>query len=245
MGGIVCFAQMNENYIINCKNKVNVMSKKNKSDVGGIVGSERLWGCSLYIDRCANFGNITGCYSYGICRYGNIKNSYNEGTIESDQLMYAAGIGNGGIYNCYNKGKIISISDISPEESSIYSVTGGIYGYIENGSTSLNIVNCYNTGELSSRWVKGSIIGQVRVITPTTLNCFYLQRGYSREYDQTTPYTEQQLKNESFIEELNNYIESNSDGIDTTGWAKWIKGADGYPTLDFSIIWDGSKWVNS
>ena len=58
MGGIVCFAQMNENYIINCKNKVNVMSKKNLSNVGGIVGSERLWGCSLYIDRCANFGNI-------------------------------------------------------------------------------------------------------------------------------------------------------------------------------------------
>lgn len=51
------------------------------------------------------------------------------------------------------------------------------------------------------------------------------------------------MKSQNFIEQLNNYIETNTDEITTLLWAKWIKGENGYPTLDFNTIWDGTKWV--
>ena len=120
------------------------MSKKNKSDVGGIVGFKSYNSTSLYIDRCANIGDITGYYTYGICKNGNIKNSYNEGTIKSNQLMYAAGIGNGGIFNCYNKGMVESTS------------SGGILG---TSGSNLEIVNCFNNGEIQGNGVAGGIQG--------------------------------------------------------------------------------------
>lgn len=239
MLGILGFVKT-DSKIKNCSNFANITSQSS-GYCCGIRGMGEYYRGIGNIDRCINFGNLIGNRDvYGIGCASKITNSYNVGKIKSNNSCSACGIGSAGIYNCMNEGNIISTG-----EYSIYSTSGGIYGYMSNGLKSLNIINCYNTGELSTKCYKGSIIGCVRACTPTTLNCFYLQQGYSGEYAQTTPYTEEQLKNESFIEELNNYIESNSDGIDTTGWAKWIKGADGYPTLDFSIIWDGSKWVNS
>ena len=47
----------------------------------------------------------------------------------------------------------------------------------------------------------------------------------------------EKFKDGTVVNKLNSYIENNSDGIDTTGWCKWIEGEDGYPILDYNTSW--------
>lgn len=46
---------------------------------------------------------------------------------------------------------------------------------------------------------------------------------------------------------MNNFItnDAKAQSIDTTGWAKWIVGTNGYPTLDLKTTWNGNEWNNS
>ena len=225
-----------------CTNNANITST---SFAGGVVGI-----FSGKIDSCVNKANCTSSFSTGgMCGGGNatIINSYNTGNIESS--LDAAGIlagnyrsGGAKIYNCYNSGKITGT------QNTIYSTPGGIFGYMANAISSLNIGNCYNVGEIHSTlgwkgW-SGGIIAIIRVITPTVTNCFYIDSGPDQS-SIATPYSAEQMQSTNFIDELNTYITNNPDGIDTTGWAKWVQGSNGYPTFDFSTTWDGSNWVKN
>ena len=108
-----------------------------------------------------------------------------------------------------------------------------------NAINSLDIINCYNVGNISStlNWnnFSGSIIAIIRTITPNTHNCFYLETGPAQT-SIATPYSKSYMQSQDFIDELNNYINSNTDGIDTKGWTQWIQGEDGYPTLNFNNL---------
>ena len=149
------------------------------------------------------------------------------------------GTGTATIINCYNIGNITS------KGQSIYACPSGIYGYMPNSIKSLNIINCWNTGTIkTSYWYRGAIIGKIRGITPNVLNCSYLETGPNQS-SIATPYSQSYMQSQDFINELNNYIESNEDGIDTKGWAKWIQVDGKYPTLDFNTIWDGEKWATN
>ena len=41
----------------------------------------------------------------------------------------------------------------------------------------------------------------------------------------------------NMIKQLNDYITTNNKN-----WGKWIIREDGYPTLDFENIWNGTGW---
>ena len=59
-----------------------------------------------------------------------------------------------------------------------------------------------------------------------------------------------QTATSEFTNKMNLAIESGtfetqngtSKVIDTKGWAKWIIGNDGYPTLDTKTCWNGIEW---
>lgn len=143
------------------------------------------------------------------------------------------------IYNCYNKGTIISTG-----KDDIFSVAGGIYGYMENPIKSLDIFNCYNVGEIDSFYSRGSIIAIIRGIKPNINNCYYLNQKYENEYELTIPCTDEFLKSTEFVLNLNQFIENNIEKIDTIGWTRWVLSDEGYPTLDFDSVWNGSEFVN-
>ena len=58
---------------------------------------------------------------------------------------------------------------------------------------------------------------------------------------------EKNVKSQEFIDSMNNFItnDAKAQSIDTTGWAKWIVGTNGYPTLDLKTTWNGNEWNNS
>ena len=51
------------------------------------------------------------------------------------------------------------------------------------------------------------------------------------------------MKLQDFINDLNNYTESNPEGVSTVGWCKWVVGDDNLPALDFKTEWNGTAWV--
>lgn len=237
-GGIAGYGD-SKSTIKNCINNATIESI---SYAGGIAGNfnGKIEGC--FNERDIISKGTTG----GIKGTGNatILNCYNIGNITVTGGYSAAGIeggdywsGSSKIYNCYNQG------NIKCEANSIYACPGGIFGYMQNNISSLNIVNCYNVGETTAKsWNKGSIIGWIRMITPTTKNCYYLTG--LKPTSIATPYSQEYMQSQDFVNELNNYITSNNDDIDTTGLAKWITKTDGYPTLDFNTIWDGKEWIH-
>lgn len=226
-----------------CNNSCHIKKLKNNHyGCGGISG---YFNGTIYC--CVNNGTIESAgLAGGITGTGTatIINCYNQGNVTVSGDWAASGI-NGGdvwsnksnIYNCYN------IGNMTCEAYSIYACPSGIFGYMPNGMTSLNIVNCWNTGEtIASCWNKGGIIGFIRGITPNVLNCSYIETG-TNQTSIAKPYSQSYMQSQEFTNELNHYIESNEDGIDTKGWAKWIQVYGEYPTLDFNTIWDGEKWV--
>ena len=240
VGGIIGISEGNS-IIENCVNKAKVTGNEIGSyGTGGIIGYFE----GDKIDSCINYGNII---SEGICggivgtSPSPIYNCINFGNVLAKD-MSAAGI-NGGdywsdtpkMYNCINKG------NVETTKSDIYSSSGGIYGYMRNALSSLDMYNSCNIGKLTSKYSTGGLIAAIREITPTIKNCYYLKT--ERNEILGTPYTEDQMKSEELLNNLNSFIENNADGIDTTGYAKWIKEEDEYPTLDFKTIWNGSEWI--
>ena len=63
--------------------------------------------------------------------------------------------------------------------------------------------------------------------------------------DGVIEYEKDYIQSLAYINEMNSYIENNDDGIDTTGWCKWILGDDNFPTLDFNTEWNGTEWVTA
>ena len=225
-----------------CNNNCNI--KKKSGNIYGCGGISGYYDGIIY--SCSNNGilecaGVTG----GITGTGNatITNCYNTGNITAygGDNSSACGINGGNywspgsnIYNCYNIGNMTSTN------STIYKATSGIYGYMSNNIGTLNIINSWNSGKIENLEKKGkAIIGNIRSITPNVSNCSYLETS-STETSIAQSHNQDYMQSEEFINQLNNYIETNSN---TKGWAKWIQVKGEYPTLDFNTIWDGEKWI--
>lgn len=220
--------------------------------IGGICGSAY----SSTIDNCYNKANITTTKSIaaaGILAKGNdqnniISNCYNTGDITTDG--YAGGInGDAGfklIYNCYNTGTIFGGKQPA----------GGIAG---RGSV---IKNCYNTGIVTANNDAAGIGHITKVLnccsmgtistnavvcrSGTATNC-YFKNGITssstiRPAGSATPFlieaTEQvPTTSDMVVSALNKYIDDNitneDPDLNTSGWLRWRKGADGLPELIF------------
>jgi hypothetical protein len=141
VGGICAHIRGNaRTTITNCYNKADIYSESEKgmTSSGGICGS--ISNRNTIINKCYNMGNIlskssdTYSYSGGICGY----TSGETGTTIS-------------ISNCYNAGYICS------ETENYSSYVGGIVGDILH----TDIVNCYNTGNVSSSAPSASVSGGI------------------------------------------------------------------------------------
>ena len=203
-GGIVA---LNNNInttvnIKNCYNKCNIIAKlvPQYNGAGGIVGGGYSTSSNLNIINCYNEGNITieGTESYHpAVGAGGIVGNYRGGRILK-------------IYNSYNSGKIISITDAA-------GILGGTWA-----EGTLNLVNCCNYGEIlgSTNYNIINTTNTNRILT----NCYYLQNNYNgKDSSFVTSYTNEEVDN--IINKLNDYISSAI--VQDTSWNKWIKGTNG------------------
>ena len=126
-----------------------------------------------YIINCSNYANISAQAVGGICKTSSSSsfyNCYNVGTISGKWQTGVGGIvgeANNGtiIYNSYNLGNITLTNGNS------YAAAGGIVGYIKTGN--ITIENCYNIGNISSRY-KGGIVGGFSGDNLEINNCYFL-----------------------------------------------------------------------
>ena len=160
MGGGIVGTAFGNSYIINCINRVNITKLSSGRDVAGIVGAiDRInnEASNLTIKNCINYGNITGSNNcggiVGNVYLGNvtIENTCNKGTITNYVGNYAGGligrdeeIGNCKIVikDSYNEGVIKAKRNIG-------GLIARVYGNI-------NVINCYNNGEIYNEQRTGS-----------------------------------------------------------------------------------------
>ena len=241
-GGIV--SQIYKSTINHCTNFVNVTS-----DVcaGGIAGGQVFANNCCEINSCVNYGEINagGRAAGGIIGYQysntfspNILNCSNLGSISSIKNVAGGIVGstaNGGnICNSYNLGQV----------SASAAYVGGIFGKADNSKL---LCNNYSNAKLNGKAI-GGILGNKSWGSHTLKHNFYLNNVQVEIANTTTegnPKDINYLKSQEFVNELNSYIESNQDEVDTTNWAKWVLASDGYPTLDLNTIWNGSGWVKT
>lgn len=137
--------------ISNSKNMANITASS--TEVGGFVGGFTGTGHKIIIENCINNGEISGnSYTGGIIGY--------QGGNETE------------ITNCINTGKITTKGS--------YGI-GGLIGYIETNTQSLQIDKCYNDGELvvtSDSWgasAVGGLIGHSGAGNTTITNSYNKQ----------------------------------------------------------------------
>lgn len=240
-GGIV--SQIYDSTIYNCINYVNVTSD---TCAGGIVGGQVYAHNCCEINSCVNYGAINAeksaaggiiGYQYSNTFSPNILNCSNFGNISSIKNVAGGIIGStanaGNICNSYNLGQV----------SANASYVGGIFGKADNSKL---LCNNYNNAKLNGKLV-GGIFGNKSYGTHILKHNFYLDNVQVEIANTTTKGNSKDinyLKSQEFVNELNSYIESNQDEIDTKNWAKWILGSEGYPILDLDIIWNGNEWIN-
>lgn len=208
-GGI---AGENRAQITKCSNfgniAVNQLTSFNAASVGGIVGANY-----SIVDRCYNLGNVTCIKStvgvgvnntgtagvVGLCwdKTTSVTNCYNKGTISGDRLV-------GGVVGC-----------------------GGVSG---TDSTGTNISNSYSTGTIKcDDEIKGNIIA-LNEPEGIVENCYYLRNGIQGIANNkegatfsATEMTENQMKNQSFMDQLN---------LNDTAYLWDSNINDGYPYID-------------
>ena len=234
-GGIIGYVTDSHVSINQCENRAEVISKNNTA---GIVGQAH--NSTLKVMNSLNSGNIkllATDYPYvsagGIL--GVINNNIEEQYIE--------------IFNCYNSGNIDNAS------SKVYCAAGGILGNATNSGENIVIANCFNRGETTAKYqfitnFSGGILGGFWYNQYETdiKHSYYDGTASNRSVGGTiTEYAQKlsqlQIKGQETIEDengnsktllelLNEYIENNPDGLDTTKWTKWIRNEEGYPILD-------------
>ena len=214
---------------------------KSKAKTGGIAGVVR----QVELINCINKCNIL---TNGSSTGGIAGNTYNESSKFINCINYGDVSGHGILgwdwantskfYNCINAGDASASATIS----SIY----------ENSE--IEMINILNYGKTNAFFscraesgvaktinrysVKGRIESKVKSdIKDATQNSWYSQ---IEEKD------EENVKSQDFIDNMNNFItnDAKAQSIDTTGWAKWIIGTNGYPTLAFQTTWNGTEWEN-
>lgn len=157
-GGIAGYLKLdNANYevtiVADCVNKGNVTIHENGSyGAGGILGINFTNKSS--IDRCINYGNVSGkSQTAGIVGYngGNLRFSANFGEISGTSRVagLVAHQAGRGVIDCYNAGTIRGKSDS----------VAGVVGY---GTSLITINCCYNSGNIYNyydTYASGTILG--------------------------------------------------------------------------------------
>ena len=143
----------------------NVSGNVSGGLVGQSYGTASLFDCSNKSGTVTVIGNSSGGGLVGQASNISIYNCYNKANVEktgtNNSSSYIGGVvGSGGgiISDCYNKGNITSENTSIP--------VGGIIGYGNNG---IDIVNCFNSGLISSLGLAGGIVG---FGPKSILNCY-------------------------------------------------------------------------
>lgn len=124
------------------------------------------------------------------------------------------------IYNCFNLGIIDGLN------------AGGIIGYVENHSESINV---YSLGKITGNTV-GGIVGSAlwnNTSQNKFENCYFLKSDTvqkSAGSKITVNATMIQKLTNTEIDEMNNYIKDNTSI--TSYWKKWKLGENGYPIFE-------------
>ncbi len=161
--GIVAASITDDSYKVLIENCYNSGEVTGADSAGGIIGNAS---SNAEIKNCYNLGEIKGVRVGGIIGMNGdiVSNCYNIGTVINSRNGETGGIAGEyakRIENCYNKGKILGGSRMA-----------GILSYTGD---EVEIINCYNEGELelkdSTRMV-GGILGN-GVKTQTNIeNCY-------------------------------------------------------------------------
>ena len=247
VGGICATARNTK--LTNCHNKANITEERvvsgNNASIGGIIGST-LNNCEII--NCSNTGDVKGDFNTGGITGnidGSIINCYNLGNITGGRgANYGAvgGIAGGNsaslIYNCFNIGEITS----NNTGNNAYASAGGILGSSWQTGTNCKIINAYNLGKINNATrgygaiVGGYWYGNI-ANTATLINTYYKEDGDLLGYGNFSSAQgvekkdQEYMYSENLVTDLNNYIENNTDEIDTSQWKKWMLGENKYPVF--------------
>ena len=238
---------MDNSSFINCINKVNV---RGNVGAGGIIGH----GGAINCINCINTGKIEADCAVGgiavtIKSQAKIINCYNTGELIGYTGKHYGAVGGivgvdcSEIYNCYNIGKITSYNT----SNGPYATAGGIIGSTGYDPTEQIIANVYNIGEIYGKNTNTGKIGYGGIAggrwyedtnIPTIKNAYFKAQtgmngfGALSEVDGIYEKTKEYMYSQQLVTALNEYIENNPDGLDTTDWKKWKLGENGYPTFE-------------
>ncbi len=138
--------------INNCKNYGTIEitgSVYQYAGVGGIVGIANNWGDEVEINNCVNYGEIKGVKCLG-------------GIVGTSAGVTV-------IRNCANKGKINNLDGLTD--------AGGILSW-QKGDT-INLINCWNEGDVIGKNSAGGIVGSVTGASWTAILNTYIQECYN------------------------------------------------------------------
>ena len=190
--------------------------------VGGIIGQTT----NGLINKCTNYGKVKGKEQVGGIAgnflSGRMINCINIGDINATNFKVGGIVGYASdfyaIINCCNSGNVKGNAR-----------AGGIIGelkYIQNDyNLDGKVINCYNTGKVEAGEYKGGIVGvKDGYGTHHIENCYWkeelnLECGENigtgngiLEITNSREYKEQEMKSDTFLQVLNNYVETYNAG---------------------------------
>ena len=138
-GGICGYVNAFANRFVNCTNSGTVTAKTNAAGIAGYTGGG---GNYTTFVNCTNNGEITGANHTG--------GIVGEAQVQSANPMFD---------NCVNTGKIVATNTVDKG-------AGGICGY--NGTNTIYMQNCYNSGEVTGRYAAGMVGDSAKGVQATS-----------------------------------------------------------------------------
>ena len=207
----------------NCQNYGEI-GEETSINAGGIIGQTT----DSLVNNCINYGEVRGKEAIGGIG-GNLLNArmiscinFGEINATNQRVGGIAGYGNFfyNVINCCNLGNVKGNN-----------IAGGIIGELEyiNAKYDVKIINCYNVGKIESKEYKGGIIGVKRGYgTHYIENCYWkeelnLECGENimqaddgvLEITNSREYKEEEMKSDTFLQILNNYVQTYNAGDKT------------------------------
>ena len=239
-GSEVNGSRTNNAIIKNCHVKETIM-RGHDVCVSGIGGSSYSKSDGITIDKCSNsasiFGGdramVAGIIVNNYSGYGvkQISNCVNAGNIVIPNTAYAAGIAYEPTCPIFNNCNMGNIEVVYGEYSNSPCISGIAWNLIYGSSVAIE--HCVNYGNLSGKSVVAILYDYYRYGGKGNLiNNFYeesapLFKAYSVQItlQNNRECTKKELTSDAILSELNSNLKS--------GWCRWVKGKDGYPTLDY------------
>ena len=252
VGTVAGITGYNMGVIENCSNLADIKIESKVKElgermIGGIASSNSNSGS---IKRCFNKGNldmilegiltkrtlicaggiggISGNLTEECYNLGNINVDFNGNGEQTLEVQVGGVCGNlragKKIVNCYNMGNVTANSN----KEQLF--VGGIAGKVLTGE-STEIKNCYNIGSVNGKCSERKYIGGITSnLDAKITNCYYLnQDNFTNNGAEVgTVITEEEMKQDSFVELLNN---GNEEEI----WKKDVGINNGYPILAWQI----------